>query len=136
MEPDALDSHVAHSAAELDLDAWEIDLTKVEGQLISDDLQPGDPVDDEQRLRVDRVLVDHLAAAGFADEVCAELRNELARYGMDVLSYWVRTGKIGQVCRDHDRPVNVDALMTRRWDPDETSQVVIETVARALPALL
>ena len=132
MEPYAPDSGLACSAAELDLDAFEIDLTEVEDRLISDDLCPGDTVDHEQRLRVDRMLVDQLAAAGFADDVCVDLRNELARYGIDVLRFWVRTGKIGQVCREHGRPVKVDALLTRRWTPDETSEVVIETVARTL----
>lgn len=121
--------------AETELCFTEEHFTELEDMVISDDLRLdlySDSYEAALRLRADRLLLKELVARGFTGSLHDAFRNELARYGMDVLTAWIRSGKIARLCRERGRPTSIEELRTMQWDTDELSELAIETVAHGI----
>lgn len=85
--------------------------------------------DHAARLRIDRELREMLAAQGFAGAAYAVFEEELAGYGCQVMTEWLRTGYIFSLCR------NTGILLFSQPIPDqEIEDLAQETVAEALDA--
>ncbi|MCL6737419.1 RNA polymerase sigma factor [Streptomyces neyagawaensis] len=121
--------------AETELCFTEEHFTDLEDMVISDDLHfdmSSDTYEAALRLRTDRLLLEELVACGFTGSLHEAFRNELARYGMDVLTAWIRSGKIARLCRERGRPTSIEELRTMQWGTDELSELAIETVAHGI----
>jgi DNA-directed RNA polymerase specialized sigma24 family protein len=88
------------------------------------------PLEDHAaRLRADRDLRDMLAAQGFAGPAYAVFEEELASYGYQVMTDWLRTGYIFSQCRNTGVP-----LFSQPIPDQEIEDLAQETVAEALGA--
>lgn len=86
---------------------------------------------DDELLKADQRLVEFLAAHGFAGPVYRAFTEELARYGIAVLSAWLRSGLIFARCAEKGirlpRPPSP-------WTQEDQLELTLETVARAINA--
>ncbi|MFI6100807.1 hypothetical protein ACIA8G_35105 [Lentzea sp. NPDC051213] len=83
----------------------------------------------------DAILVEQLAAAGFAGPKYEVFEAELVAYALPILRSWLRRGLIFEYCMQRGRPVTVNA-MDRAYlaeNLEERLGLAGETIARALP---
>jgi DNA-directed RNA polymerase specialized sigma24 family protein len=81
------------------------------------------------RRTADRDLYDRLTAAAFAGPEYREFANELAAYGIAVVTAWLRYGQMFKLCAAHDRPVGP---RPQTWTEDDIAGLADETVTAAL----
>jgi hypothetical protein len=96
--------------------------------LRNEHLSPAERLD---RLAGDAELVATLRAAGFAGQDWDFFVEELARYGIAVISGWLRAGVMQAKCAE--KRIRVPALPeTARRDVETLNEIALETVAEAL----
>lgn len=89
------------------------------------------PAERAERLAGDADLVRHLKQQGFQGEDWEFFVNELARYGLAVVSGWMRSGLMAAKCAE--KKIAVPALPDSiRDDPDAIDEIATETVAEAI----
>jgi hypothetical protein len=89
------------------------------------------PVERAERLAGDAELVQDLRRQGFRGEDWDFFVNELARYGMAVVSGWMRSGLMAAKCAE--KKIAVPALPDRvPDDADAVDEIATETVAEAI----
>ncbi|MFF2367800.1 hypothetical protein ACFVU0_34510 [Streptomyces sp. NPDC058122] len=135
--PPANEAVAAQDARHLvdDLSVTMEDLSDLDDMVISDDLRLDlydDSYETALRLRTDCLLLEELRASSFNGRLYDAYRNELARYGLDVLAVWIRSGKIARMCREKGRPVTTHELRSMSWEKDELAELAIETVSYGL----
>lgn len=81
------------------------------------------------RRTADRDLYDRLAAVAFAGPEYREFANELAAYGIAVVTAWLRYGQMFKLCAAHGRPVGP---RPQTWTEHDISSLADETVTAAL----
>jgi RNA polymerase sigma factor (sigma-70 family) len=91
--------------------------------------------DDERARRVDRLAADvdlhlRLALQGFTGKEYEEFRLELARYGLAVMTGWLRNGKI--FARMKDKGYGLPSTDETLLDYEAQDELANETVAKAL----
>ncbi|MCA0146667.1 hypothetical protein [Blastococcus sp. LR1] len=89
------------------------------------------PAERAERLAGDVHLVQHLRQQGFQGEDWDFFVNELARYGLAVVSGWMRSGLMASKCAEKRivAPALPDAV---RQDPEAIDEIATETVAEAI----
>lgn len=91
--------------------------------------------DDERAQQIDRLAADvdlhmRLALQEFKGKEYEEFRRELARYGLDVMTGWLRSGKI--FARMKDRGYGLTPVDPDLFDHEDQDELARETVAKAL----
>lgn len=81
------------------------------------------------RRLADAFLVEALRADGFQGRSYSRFEEELARYGMAVISSWISTGKIFTQASRQGFPLK---RPSRPLTPDESDELAMESTARAL----
>jgi hypothetical protein len=96
-----------------------------------DEVELQDQADRLDRLVADNEMVQCLAFAGFEGRDYDYFATELAKYGLAVMSGWMRRGLIWARCQDR-KVKGIPALLERPFDTDEIEELANETVALAL----
>jgi DNA-directed RNA polymerase specialized sigma24 family protein len=85
-----------------------------------------------KRLATDRQLVQVLAKDGFQGPLWDEFADQLARYGMAVITSWIRTGTIFVRLRNQQIRGPVLDGQLRAVDMQDAEELAAETIAEAL----
>ena len=99
-------------------------------------VRQSEPDDGLGRIAADQTLVEVLAAAGFAGPRFDRFRDELARYGVSVLSGWMCSGYVFQLAARRGfalRPTAAE-LNELHCDADLRQELAVMIVAVALPS--
>jgi hypothetical protein len=96
-----------------------------------DEAELQEQADRLDRLAADNEMVQSLAFAGFEGRDYDYFATELAKYGLAVMSGWMRRGLIWARCRER-RVKGIPAPLDRPFDIDEIEELANEAVALAL----
>ncbi len=129
---DLLDDHEGASSGSLE---QEQDLAVSASDISEDDLDEFEPTEHArrlQRLAADKELLEALQRQGLQGRDWDRFVEVLARYGLDVMRAWVRSGEVFAKCLQRGWGSLRAPSDGRPWGMDEAEELALETVAIAI----